>query len=125
MAPKLARRIYSAATRCAGDSPAKEKRLKLRFNAGKIATSIVPIDGSMMIIATVAERLSESFRRGGRHTEKGVPKSSNRAVLTCSGVAAPKCGNIRSRTRMSRYREQGVLATPVSRSFAKATGLTK
>jgi hypothetical protein len=60
---------YSAAKRCAVEPVAREKRLKLLFNAGSIATSIIPIDGSMTIMATVADRLLASLGRGGRQTE--------------------------------------------------------
>ena len=39
---------------------------------------------------------------GGRHTDHGVSKSSNSAVLTMSVVTLPRCGSISERTRRSR-----------------------
>ena len=47
--------------------------MKMRFSAGRGATSIKPSAGSMTTIATEAEILSWLPGRGGRHTEYGAP----------------------------------------------------
>ena len=65
-------------------------------------TSMIPSSGSITTIATVALRLLETVRRGGRHTDHGVAKSSKSAAFTASMVMSPICGARAPRTRRSR-----------------------
>ncbi|GGG22982.1 hypothetical protein GCM10010964_08900 [Caldovatus sediminis] len=99
--------------------------MKRRFSAGIGAISITPSAGRIRIIATVAEIVPFSAGRGGRQTDQGDCQSSKKAARRSSSVSRPRFASSAARTRRSRVTEQGVLAMPVSRSLASATGLWK